>query len=280
MINRSCHCLFCHGIVDEDILFKLSDDHVIHKDCLKCFKCCEDLSEYHSCYYYKGMVLCAHDYYRSRTNYCDVCHQVIYSGQNYVQLPIKHKSDNMKYYHENCMTCACCKCNLLENEHEQLFTTNLNVFCTTCFIILEGLSFNKNIESEESHSQCRNTNEFNTIEKEVIYRNHSDNKVCTSFYSKSPNCITKKSRNRTTFTYEQIQRLGMYFAIDPRPSTTQKQIIADRTGLTVKNVRVWFQNRRFQTVLSLTELTEHGLRLTSQGNSVAITMGRYNEHTS
>ena len=56
--------------------------------------------------------------------------------------------------------------------------------------------------------------------------------------------ITATTSKPTKFSQFAISVLTNYFAIDNKPSPQKLTVIAEQTGLTRHQVRVWFQNKR------------------------------------
>lgn len=56
------------------------------------------------------------------------------------------------------------------------------------------------------------------------------------------NC--KKRGPRTTIKSEQLEMLKNAFALTPKPTRLIRERLAQQTGLTMRVIQVWFQNRR------------------------------------
>jgi hypothetical protein len=62
-----------------------------------------------------------------------------------------------------------------------------------------------------------------------IQRYYSDNRI---------------TRSRLVLTDEQKTLLENYFQLHPHPSQPSRDRLSDRLGIPLKNINIWFQNRR------------------------------------
>ncbi len=53
-----------------------------------------------------------------------------------------------------------------------------------------------------------------------------------------------QKRPRTTITSKQLDTLKAAYSVSPKPSRAVREQLANETGLEVRVVQVWFQNRR------------------------------------
>ena len=53
-----------------------------------------------------------------------------------------------------------------------------------------------------------------------------------------------QKRPRTTITSKQLETLKAAYSVSPKPSRAVREQLANETGLEVRVVQVWFQNRR------------------------------------
>lgn len=70
----------------------------------------------------------------------------------------------------------------------------------------------------------------------------------TDFQLHHPNL----KRPRTSITQQQLKMLNSVYRIKPRPSRITREMIANKIGLDLRVVQVWFQNKRAKDKRSLT----------------------------
>jgi len=68
-----------------------------------------------------------------------------------------------------------------------------------------------------------------------------DPRLDSQRYSRTVEYDKNKGRRATK---EQVRVLEQVFSLDPLPSTATKKVIAERLGMSLQKVQIWFQNRR------------------------------------
>ncbi|XP_033104199.1 LIM/homeobox protein Lhx3-like [Anneissia japonica] len=145
-----------------------------------------------------------------------------------------------RFWHAKCLRCSECDCLL----NERCFTRNGEVFCREdfarydtngflvfiqkCQVTIIYCSFidnDTNLEFKEFKAYFQRTQQqyFGTNEMELDNAN---------------------KRPRTTITAKQLETLKSAYTSSPKPPRHVREQLAQETGLDMRVVQVWFQNRR------------------------------------
>jgi len=68
--------------------------------------------------------------------------------------------------------------------------------------------------------------------------------VCKADYEAARARDSNQKRPRTTITAKQLESLKLAYTNSPKPSRHVREQLAQETGLEMRVVQVWFQNRR------------------------------------
>ena len=102
---------------------------------------------------------------------------------------------------------------------------------------------------------CKDDDQICLTNNQIIINNSSSNSSSTSSYhqKKSSNLDNtdngnsngpKKRGPRTTIKTKQLEQLKSAFAATPKPTRHIREELARETGLAMRVIQVWFQNRR------------------------------------
>uniref|UniRef100_A0A914E202 Uncharacterized protein n=1 Tax=Acrobeloides nanus TaxID=290746 RepID=A0A914E202_9BILA len=211
----SAICGGCNQIIRDQFLFHVLDKPW-HATCLHCVDCKAPQSD--SCFYRDGLILCREDFTRR------------YGAR-------------------------CAGCNVILERQDLLYVINGNRFiCKDDY--LSGRS-SASVGSEECPSEDLDVDEERddlddgeTItgdgdEPSVSTDPNSGNEDAASTTKSDENSLATKRRGpRTTIKAKQLDTLRAAFAATPKPTRHVREQLAQETGLNMRVIQVWFQNRR------------------------------------
>ena len=129
----------------------------------------------------------------------------------------------------------------------------LGITSITSGVALTGSSTNNNNNSNNSNSSCSNSNINNNSSNRDNISNsnnsnrdsNSSNNSCNNANNSDENTPgTKRRGPRTTIKAKQLETLKQAFADTPKPTRHIREQLANQTGLAMRVIQVWFQNRR------------------------------------
>ncbi|XP_063171708.1 LIM/homeobox protein Lhx5 [Candoia aspera] len=229
------HCAGCERpILDRFLLNVL--DRAWHIKCVQCCECKCNLTE--KCFSREGKLYCKNDFFRKFGTKCAGCAQ----GISPSDLVRKARS---KVFHLNCFTCMVCNKQL--STGEELYIIDENKFvCKDDY--LSSATFKEG--SLNSVSSCTDRSLSPDIQdpmqddtKETDNSTSSD-KETTNNENEEQNSGTKRRGPRTTIKAKQLETLKAAFAATPKPTRHIREQLAQETGLNMRVIQVWFQNRR------------------------------------
>ncbi|XP_072325668.1 LIM/homeobox protein Lhx1-like isoform X2 [Scyliorhinus torazame] len=199
------HCAGCERpILDRFLLNVL--DRAWHVKCVQCCECKCNLTE--KCFSREGKLYCKNDFFRRFGTKCAGCYQGI-SPSDLV------RRARSKVFHLNCFTCMICNKQL--STGEELYIIDENKFvCKDDFLNSNNSRENGALSDKETAS---NENE-------------------------EQNLGAKRRGPRTTIKAKQLETLKAAFAATPKPTRHIREQLAQETGLNMRVIQVWFQNRR------------------------------------
>ncbi|NXB73013.1 LHX5 protein, partial [Donacobius atricapilla] len=229
------HCAGCERpILDRFLLNVL--DRAWHIKCVQCCECKCNLTE--KCFSREGKLYCKNDFFRRFGTKCAGCSQGISPSD------LVRKARN-KVFHLNCFTCMVCNKQL--STGEELYIIDENKFvCKEDYLNSPSLKEG----SLNSVSSCTDRSLSPDIQdpmqddtKETDNSTSSD-KETTNNENEEQNSGTKRRGPRTTIKAKQLETLKAAFAATPKPTRHIREQLAQETGLNMRVIQVWFQNRR------------------------------------
>ncbi|EEB13732.1 LIM/homeobox protein Lhx3, putative [Pediculus humanus corporis] len=204
--------LACAGcdkpILDKFLLNVL--DRTWHAECVRCHDCRAALAD--KCFSREGKLFCRNDFFRRYGTKCGGCLQGI-SPSDLV------RKARDKVFHLNCFTCMVCRKQL--STGEELYVLDDNKFiCKEDYLTGKTSSGSLDGDPETRDSQTEN---------------------------KSPddgNSGSKRRGPRTTIKAKQLEILKNAFSQTPKPTRHIREQLAKETGLPMRVIQVWFQNKR------------------------------------
>ncbi|CEF66878.1 Lim1 [Strongyloides ratti] len=243
--TSSSSCYSCKAPI-KDRYMLMSDNYYWHEKCLKCYDCKMELTEK----YFKidGVQVCKKDYSKRVGNKCGNCKKQIEKTEMVRQI-------RGKIFHISCFKCS--KCFKLFDTGDKICSLEDGTFaCEKDIIIQQGQTFESEseghegeekeiIEDEEDDYIMEEDGESNTPNFNEINENDhlsSNGDIDNSKYDND--LISKRRGPRTTIKSRQLEILKAAFNATPKPTRHIREQLAQETGLSMRVIQVWFQNRR------------------------------------
>ncbi|NWI69593.1 LHX5 protein, partial [Todus mexicanus] len=146
-----------------------------------------------------------------------------------------------KVFHLNCFTCMVCNKQL--STGEELYIIDENKFvCKEDYLNSPSLKEGSLNSAPRSLSpDLQDPMQDDTKETD---NSTSSDKETTNNENEEQNSGTKRRGPRTTIKAKQLETLKAAFAATPKPTRHIREQLAQETGLNMRVIQVWFQNRR------------------------------------
>lgn len=230
-------CGECHEPIMERYLMKVLDKSW-HVQCVKCSDCQCLLSD--KCIAREGKLYCRKDFFKRYGTKCAGC-CVGLCPEDLVRRAIN------KVYHVQCFLCSMCRKQL--NTGEQLYLVQGERFlCERCYqVTTQSLAA----------AAAQSTSAAVTTPKQ-----ETSKYVTTAHTAPSPAPVipspvgaatlgssggggdNKRTKPRTSINPQQLELLMQVYSKEQRPSKPLREELMAKTGLDMKVIQVWFQNRR------------------------------------
>ncbi|GCC32185.1 LIM/homeobox protein Lhx5 [Chiloscyllium punctatum] len=229
------HCAGCERpILDRFLLNVL--DRAWHIKCVQCCECKCNLTE--KCFSREGKLYCKNDFFRRFGTKCAGCCQGISPSD------LVRKARN-KVFHLNCFTCMVCNKQL--STGEELYIIDENKFvCKEDYLSTSSLK-DTNLNSVSSctdRSLSPDLQDQNLDDTKETDNSTSSDKETQNNENEEQSMGTKRRGPRTTIKAKQLETLKAAFAATPKPTRHIREQLAQETGLNMRVIQVWFQNRR------------------------------------
>ncbi|OQV13257.1 LIM/homeobox protein Lhx3 [Hypsibius exemplaris] len=163
--------------------------------------------------------------------------------------------ENWKW-HANCLTCCVCQQRLTSknscfNKDGKLFCKNdfYRTFGSKCSSCDQGIPPDELVRHANDHAYhvdcfvCFVCNKsFSTGEEFYLMENKKV--VCKTDYESSKSKEASNKRPRTTISAKQLETLKIAYNASSKPARHIREQLSHDTGLDMRVVQVWFQNRR------------------------------------
>ena len=198
-----------------------------------------------------GQFYCRQDFYRMFGPRCSAC-QLVFTETD------KARKIGDQLFHTHCFTCKDCCANLTEGDKVGCDHRG-NLFCEIDYIKHTNSSSNGSEVSDDTNqyfdldsSNSAVTDELSTVKRETktpdMNGNNSDDDGdsrkgetdCDGELSKDG----KRRGPRTTIKAKQLEVLKNCFDQNPKPTRQVREQLAKDTGLPMRVIQVWFQNKR------------------------------------
>ncbi|XP_044142679.1 LIM/homeobox protein Lhx1 [Bufo gargarizans] len=230
------HCAGCERpILDRFLLNVL--DRAWHVKCVQCCECKCNLTE--KCFSRESKLYCKNDFFRRFGTKCAGCAQGI-SPSDLV------RRARSKVFHLNCFTCMMCNKQLSTGEElyiidenkfvckEDYLNNNSNPAKENSLLSVTGSDPSLSPDSQDpSQDDAKDSESANISDKETGINENDDQ-----------NLGAKRRGPRTTIKAKQLETLKAAFAATPKPTRHIREQLAQETGLNMRVIQVWFQNRR------------------------------------
>ena len=244
---KMAECSECRLPITDAFVVRVGDTS-LHEDCLRCAVCKESLSE--SCFSKFGQFYCKADFYRMFGPRCASCH-IVFTEEDSV------RTIGDSQFHLSCFSCSSCLLPLdrgmrLGQDHMG------NLLCEEDFLKLEDTHFlgkdgvkleqehdmDSGFESEISMEDIKKQPEDkdNSFEEDIGCK--SDNEEERDGDDKKEGKDGKRRGPRTTIKAKQLEILKTCFDGNPKPTRLMREQLAKETGLPMRVIQVWFQNKR------------------------------------
>ena len=227
-------CDKCNTIISDLTLVKVGDT-TLHEACLTCDICDKDLET--SCYTKYGQLYCREDYYKMFGPKCHACH-------NAFKLHEEIRNCGPYQYHLGCFKCGVCEITL---ETGMRFGAGPDgiLYCETHFNIVKTEAQ----EAEEETNKCETSfsSETGSCEedsKAESPENRDNEDQDEEDEDKKEGKDGKRRGPRTTIKAKQLEMLRNVFNQNMKPTRAMREQLAKDTGLSMRVIQVWFQNKR------------------------------------
>merc|ERR1711971_199156 len=232
-------CRECNKAIQDEFLLVVGSSY-LHQECLKCSVCCEELSD--SCFSKFEQFYCKKDFYKMFGPKCGACH-LVFDETNQV------RSIGQSQFHVDCFSCS--KCGVRLDKGMKAAVDQMgNLLCEEDFLSAvedKGAS----LEEEEDSFNISRNEELN----EKIKLPESPESQCESEKEdkeednedddeKKEEKDDKKRGPRKTIKAKQLDVLRCVFEQTPKPTRLMREQVAKETGLPMRVIQVWFQNKR------------------------------------
>ncbi|XP_051748871.1 LIM/homeobox protein Lhx1b [Ctenopharyngodon idella] len=228
------HCAGCERpILDRFLLSVL--DRAWHAKCVQCCDCKCNLTD--RCFSREGRLYCKNDFFRRYGTKCGGCAQ----GISPSDLVRKARS---KVFHLNCFTCIMCNKQL--STGEELYILDEYKFVCKEDYMNNNIGKDTNLLSVTTCSDPSLSPESQDPQddyKDSETGHMSDKETCNN-ENDEQNLGGKRRGPRTTIKAKQLETLKAAFAATPKPTRHIREQLAQETGLNMRVIQVWFQNRR------------------------------------
>ncbi|XP_054611106.1 LIM/homeobox protein Lhx1-like isoform X1 [Dunckerocampus dactyliophorus] len=228
-------CANCEKPILDRFLLKVLD-RPWHIQCVQCCDCKCTLTE--KCFSREGRLYCKNDFFRRFGTKCGGCSQGILPSD----LVRRAKS---KVFHLNCFTCVMCNKQL--STGEELYI--LDEFKFVCKEDYHNSSNAKDaihlsVTTCSEPSLSPDSQDLQQDDGKDSEPGHlSDKDVCPN-ENDEQGAVGKRRGPRTTIKAKQLETLKAAFAATPKPTRHIREQLSRETGLNMRVIQVWFQNRR------------------------------------
>ncbi|XP_077578823.1 LIM/homeobox protein Lhx1-like [Stigmatopora nigra] len=231
------YCAGCERPILERFLFNVLDQ-VWHVKCVRCCECKCNLTE--KCFSREGRLYCKNDFFRRFGTKCGGCSQGI-SPNDLVRKAWS------KVFHLNCFTCIMCNKQL--STGDELYVINENhFFCkddyTSNSSVKDTNHFLVTTCSDPSFSPDSQDPLHDVVILKETHLAALSDKETVNNENDDQNPGGKRRGPRTTIKAKQLDTLKTAFAATPKPTRHIREQLAQQTGLNMRVIQVWFQNRR------------------------------------
>ncbi|ESN99167.1 hypothetical protein HELRODRAFT_67495, partial [Helobdella robusta] len=152
-----------------------------------------------------------------------------------------------RVYHVTCFLCHVCKKELTTGD-ELLVLNDNRLLCKDDFMLQSNNGNNSNVNNSSGSNKCSDPYSPTTTDNEILgsRRLNGMNSINNVLSVNCPSTAAGAKRRgpRTTIKAKQLETLKAAFAATPKPTRHIREQLARDTGLNMRVIQVWFQNRR------------------------------------
>ncbi|XDV49354.1 hypothetical protein PO909_018623, partial [Leuciscus waleckii] len=237
-------CAGCSQHILDKFILKVLDRHW-HSKCLKCADCHALLAD--KCFSRAGNVYCKEDFFKRFGTKCASCQQGIPPTQ------VVRKAQDF-VYHLHCFACVMCSRQLATGDEFYLMEDG-RLVCKEDYetakqngYILYFLPRARPTSQDWKLSQLEIilTAKFRSGDGVInfFFYNHRETLRDQRRQQDGNDSETGAKRPRTTITAKQLETLKSAYKNSPKPARHVREQLSSETGLDMRVVQVWFQNRR------------------------------------
>jgi len=239
-------CCECNRQIQDQFVLRVGDSS-LHQDCLKCAACRAPLTT--SCFSKFGQFYCKQDFYRMFGPRCSAC-QLVFTESD------KARKIGDSLFHTHCFTCRDCSANLTEGDKVGCDHKG-NLFCEIDFIKHNNGSSNGSEVSDDTSNYFDLDTSNSTIVTDELtvkretkspdMKQHSEDEDDDRKEADFEGEVSKDGKRRgprTTIKAKQLEVLKNCFDQNPKPTRQVREQLAKDTGLPMRVIQVWFQNKR------------------------------------
>ncbi|UMM30261.1 hypothetical protein L5515_012217 [Caenorhabditis briggsae] len=241
--QNKCYC--CNEQIFDRFICRM-DNRSYHENCVKCGICESPLAE--KCFWKNGTIYCSQHYYKDYSAHrCAGCKK----GVSPTDMVYKLKAGLV--FHVECHCCTLCGRHLSPGEQILVDDTMMTVSCMSHYpppmddpCPPVGPSDVPSCSSDASAVAPYPMDESFPfqIKKEVDAYGYNFEHYSFSDFCDDDSRMLKRRGPRTTIRQNQLDVLNEMFSNTPKPSKHARAKLALETGLSMRVIQVWFQNRR------------------------------------
>ncbi|VDN07409.1 unnamed protein product, partial [Thelazia callipaeda] len=203
-------CGKCEEPIRDRFLLKVLDCS-FHAQCLRCCHCEQLLSA--KCFLKSGQPYCKDHFYKRFGTKCSMCNEGICPD-----MVVRRANDHV--YHVSCFQCVICKRELRTGEEFYLIPTDGRLVC----------------KSDYEMAKTKGTL--------LKISNRSTKFIFNKLIFLETDIDSNAKRPRTTISAKSLETLKQAYRASSKPARHVREQLAADTGLDMRVVQVWFQNRR------------------------------------
>ena len=255
MSTSSC-CAKCQSPIADDYIYNIQNKEEVqhmgplHEKCLQCFDCGIYLES--TCYSDgQNTFYCRRDYYRRFGPRCSGCR--IHFEPDHLCTQI-----GSSFYHPTCVVCSVCKLRLDSGSNVRVSDSDGLIYCEDHAFMCQMKTTLQLSSSAGSSSSCDTSssserdsgieNDLGPIHSAVDNDNDDAKSLCSNDDDDSDGDKKDKENKRrgprTTIKAKQLDVLKNVFNQSPKPTRLMREQLAKETGLPMRVIQVWFQNKR------------------------------------
>lgn len=251
--KMSNNCAKCHSSITEEYFYNIHKDQQqhsgpLHGTCLRCYDCGTYLDS--TCFSSgDNAFLCKRDYYRRYGPRCAGC-RINFEPEH---MCIKIGST---FFHPNCVVCSICKVHLDSGSNVKVSETDGLLYCEDHSFMCQ-MKTTLQLSSAASCDTSTSSERDSGIESD-LGNGHSSIDCKYDIDDSKSNCSNddddsdsdkkdkenKRRGPRTTIKAKQLEVLKNVFNQSPKPTRLMREQLAKETGLPMRVIQVWFQNKR------------------------------------